>query len=147
MSNTPAVGFTSAMPLGQSVNNEPVIEWAWIDTCCIDKSSSSELSEAINSMWAWYRSAEFCVAYLSDVQQFSERRSSYDEVQGSSPKASKQGNDNGEEESNDPDSEIDNLNTEVHHSEWFTRGWVSDLPFQYTSIAGSPQQCEGLALR
>jgi len=28
-------------------------EYAWIDTCCIDKSSSSELQEAINSMWAW----------------------------------------------------------------------------------------------
>lgn len=28
-------------------------EYAWVDTCCIDKTSSSELSEAINSMWAW----------------------------------------------------------------------------------------------
>jgi len=28
-------------------------EWVWIDTCCIDKSSSAELSEAINSMFAW----------------------------------------------------------------------------------------------
>ena len=27
--------------------------WVWIDTCCIDKSSSAELSEAINSMFAW----------------------------------------------------------------------------------------------
>src|SRR5690242_8820559 len=26
----------------------------WLDTCCIDKSSSSELSEAINSMFQWY---------------------------------------------------------------------------------------------
>lgn len=26
----------------------------WIDTCCIDKSSSAELSEAINSMYRWY---------------------------------------------------------------------------------------------
>ena len=29
------------------------IDWAWVDTCCIDKRSSAELSEAINSMFAW----------------------------------------------------------------------------------------------
>ena len=40
---------------------------AWIDTCCIDKTSSSELSEAINSMYRWYQAAEVCYAYLSDV--------------------------------------------------------------------------------
>ncbi|KAK1727128.1 heterokaryon incompatibility protein-domain-containing protein [Colletotrichum acutatum] len=42
-------------------------DWIWIDTCCIDKSSSSELSEAINSMFRWYREAEICYAYLEDV--------------------------------------------------------------------------------
>ncbi|KDN66776.1 putative heterokaryon incompatibility protein [Colletotrichum sublineola] len=41
--------------------------WIWIDTCCIDKSSSSELSEAINSMFTWYRDADVCFAYLADV--------------------------------------------------------------------------------
>jgi hypothetical protein len=46
------------------------IEWAWVDTCCIDKRSSAELSEAINSMWKWYRSARYCVAYLADVPSF-----------------------------------------------------------------------------
>ena len=39
----------------------------WIDTCCIDKSSSAELSEAINSMFRWYRNADVCYAFLSDV--------------------------------------------------------------------------------
>jgi len=39
----------------------------WIDTCCIDKSSSAELSEAINSMFRWYREASICYAFLSDV--------------------------------------------------------------------------------
>ena len=39
----------------------------WIDTCCIDKSSSAELSEAINSMFRWYSEAEVCYAYLQDV--------------------------------------------------------------------------------
>jgi hypothetical protein len=42
-------------------------EWVWIDTCCIDKRSSAELSEAINSMWEWYGKAQECYAYLSDV--------------------------------------------------------------------------------
>ncbi|KAF9075573.1 heterokaryon incompatibility protein-domain-containing protein [Rhodocollybia butyracea] len=43
-------------------------EYIWIDTCCIDKSSSSELSEAINSMYRYYSRAQVCYAYLTDVQ-------------------------------------------------------------------------------
>jgi hypothetical protein len=39
----------------------------WIDTCCIDKTSSAELSEAINSMYMWYQNSQVCYAYLSDV--------------------------------------------------------------------------------
>ncbi|KXH56317.1 HET domain-containing protein [Colletotrichum nymphaeae SA-01] len=42
-------------------------DWIWIDTCCIDKASSSELSEAINSMFRWYKEAAICLAYLSDI--------------------------------------------------------------------------------
>ena len=42
-------------------------QYIWIDTCCIDKSSSAELSEAINSMYTWYKKAEICYAYLADV--------------------------------------------------------------------------------
>lgn len=41
-------------------------KFIWIDTCCIDKSSSAELSEAINSMYAWYKNAKVCYAYLED---------------------------------------------------------------------------------
>ena len=41
-------------------------EWLWLDTCCIDKSSSAELSEAINSMYEWYKSAFVCLVYLHD---------------------------------------------------------------------------------
>lgn len=40
----------------------------WVDTCCINKESSAELSEAINSMYIWYRECSSCVAYLSDVE-------------------------------------------------------------------------------
>ncbi|KAF2730001.1 HET-domain-containing protein [Polyplosphaeria fusca] len=39
----------------------------WVDTCCIDKASSAELQEAINSMYQWYQKADRCYVYLSDV--------------------------------------------------------------------------------
>lgn len=42
-------------------------DWIWIDTCCIDKTSSAELTEAINSMFNYYSKARLCLAYLSDV--------------------------------------------------------------------------------
>ncbi|KAK3386527.1 heterokaryon incompatibility protein-domain-containing protein, partial [Podospora didyma] len=53
--------------------------WAWVDTCCIDKTSSAELSEAINSMYRWYAEAAVCHIYLADVgidQQFKSTLSS-----------------------------------------------------------------------
>ncbi|KAK4041429.1 heterokaryon incompatibility protein-domain-containing protein [Parachaetomium inaequale] len=43
-------------------------DWAWVDTCCIDKRSSAELSEAINSMFRWYKESAVCYAYFADVQ-------------------------------------------------------------------------------
>lgn len=41
------------------------LQHVWVDTCCIDKSSSAELSEAINSMFKWYRDAAVCFVYLN----------------------------------------------------------------------------------
>ncbi|PMD63131.1 uncharacterized protein K444DRAFT_610007 [Hyaloscypha bicolor E] len=41
--------------------------FVWIDTCCIDKTSNAELSEAINSMFRWYHNALVCLVYLADV--------------------------------------------------------------------------------
>ncbi|EXA36468.1 hypothetical protein FOQG_11195 [Fusarium oxysporum f. sp. raphani 54005] len=43
------------------------LKYAWIDTCCIDKESSKELDEAINSMFQWYRRAAVCYTYMADV--------------------------------------------------------------------------------
>ncbi len=43
------------------------IDYVWIDTCCIDKTSSAELSEAINSMFRWYAESMVCYAFLDDV--------------------------------------------------------------------------------
>jgi hypothetical protein len=47
-------------------------DWVWIDSCCIQKTSSSELQEAINSMWAWYQQSTVCYVYLTDVPTKSE---------------------------------------------------------------------------
>ncbi|RFU35522.1 hypothetical protein B7463_g826, partial [Scytalidium lignicola] len=69
-------------------------EFVWIDTCCIDKTNSTELSEAINSMYRWYQSAEVCYAYLADV--------SFDIV-------------------NQVDNPV---YPELSASRWFTRGWT-----------------------
>ncbi|KAK2043744.1 HET-domain-containing protein [Colletotrichum somersetense] len=44
-------------------------EWVWVDTCCIDKTSSAELSEAINSMFRWYHQSSVCYVYLGDLPQ------------------------------------------------------------------------------
>lgn len=44
-------------------------EYIWIDTVCINKESSAELSEAINSMWLYYSRSHVCYAYLSDVSE------------------------------------------------------------------------------
>jgi hypothetical protein len=69
-------------------------DWIWIDTCCIDKSSSTELSEAISSMFYWYRNAEICLAYLCDVRK-----------------------------DPDP-SRIFKIQGSTEDSEWFRRGWT-----------------------
>ncbi|KAH9922795.1 heterokaryon incompatibility protein-domain-containing protein, partial [Epithele typhae] len=41
--------------------------WLWADMCCINKTSSTELSEAINSMYRYYAAAGVCYAYFFDV--------------------------------------------------------------------------------
>jgi len=67
----------------------------WVDTCCIDKSNNSELSEAINSMFRWYRKAAKCYVYLADV----------------STKKS-------------VDLSSQHWKTAFRNSRWFTRGWT-----------------------
>lgn len=43
------------------------LEYFWVDTCCINQANHAELSEAIASMFRWYRDAQHCYVYLSDV--------------------------------------------------------------------------------
>lgn len=49
------------------------IDYVWNDTCCIDKSSSAELSEAINSMYEFYAKSAVCFAYLDDVDDYPQK--------------------------------------------------------------------------
>ena len=70
--------------------------YAWVDSCCIDKRSSAELSEAINSMYTWYRDAGICIVYLVDVPGRTEQMM------------------------DQPGAQIEAFKK----SRWFTRGWT-----------------------
>jgi hypothetical protein len=52
------------------------VDYVWIDNFCIDKESSAELSESINSMFTWYRDAVTCYAYMADVPAGEDPRTS-----------------------------------------------------------------------
>ncbi|KAI1419318.1 heterokaryon incompatibility protein-domain-containing protein [Xylaria sp. FL1777] len=47
--------------------NSRGLKYAWVDTCCIDKTSSAELTEAINSMFEWYKLSQVCFAFVTDL--------------------------------------------------------------------------------
>ncbi|PMD39477.1 HET-domain-containing protein, partial [Hyaloscypha variabilis F] len=59
------LGFSKIERTCQLARNRN-IGYAWVDTCCIDKSSSAELTEAINSMFRWYKQSHICFVFLSD---------------------------------------------------------------------------------
>ncbi|CAD6441400.1 6ba9a8d4-dbe1-4fdd-98f0-a61d64fc5e7e-CDS [Sclerotinia trifoliorum] len=71
------------------------LRYFWVDTCCIDKSSSAEITESINSMFRWYENAAKCYVYLSDVTT-----NNYDQTNFSSWQPA------------------------FCKSRWFTRGWI-----------------------
>lgn len=63
---TSKAGFDKIRFCGEQARRDG-LQYFWVDTCCIDKSSSAELAEAINSMFRWYRDAAKCYVFLSDV--------------------------------------------------------------------------------
>jgi Tol biopolymer transport system component len=71
------------------------LQYFWVDTCCIDKSNSTEFSEAINSMFRWYRNAARCYVYLTDVST-----------------------------NNRSDLSPEPWEAAFNQSRWFTRGWT-----------------------
>ncbi|KAK3986009.1 heterokaryon incompatibility protein-domain-containing protein [Cladorrhinum sp. PSN332] len=86
---------------------EQGIRYAWIDTCCIDKSSSAELSEAINSMFRWYKESTACCVYLSDLSPVYPSRS---DLPTDNPRL-------------DP-FVANHTMANLHKCRWFTRGWT-----------------------
>jgi hypothetical protein len=105
----------------------------WVDTNCINKSSSAELSEAINSMFAWYRNSEVCYVYLADVEDPDNVAGGLDE---DFDNVSRElGDDSDESEELDwvdylgrrnPVKDIKNVRftKSLRKSRWFTRGWT-----------------------
>jgi hypothetical protein len=63
---TEKTGYTKIRFCGERAAADG-LEYFWVDTCCINKSTSDELSTAINSMFRWYQRASKCYVYLSDV--------------------------------------------------------------------------------
>jgi hypothetical protein len=59
-------GFKKLEFCGKQAKHDD-LHYFWVDTCCIDKSNHIELTTAINSMFRWYKNAERCYVYLSDV--------------------------------------------------------------------------------
>ncbi|KAK5709507.1 hypothetical protein LTR17_019734 [Elasticomyces elasticus] len=49
------------------LSKEQGLEYTWIDTCCVDKTSSAELSETINSMFQWYWDSAECYVFMNDM--------------------------------------------------------------------------------
>ncbi|KAF7531749.1 hypothetical protein G7054_g8587 [Neopestalotiopsis clavispora] len=64
-------GYRKILFCGQQAKRDG-IQHFWVDTCCIDKRSSAELSESINKMFLWYQKAQKCYVYLADVPSGSE---------------------------------------------------------------------------
>jgi hypothetical protein len=67
---TSKAGYEKIRRCGEIAAKEG-LDYFWVDTCCIDKTSSEELSQAINSMFIWYKRAAVCYAYLSDISSTS----------------------------------------------------------------------------
>jgi hypothetical protein len=92
------------------------LQYFWVDTCCIDKSNSFELTEAINSMFQWYRKAAKCYVYLSDIS-----KTDYD--------------DNG-------DLSWTRFISAFKKSSWFTRGWTLQELIASTSVIFFSSDCK-----
>jgi hypothetical protein len=91
------LGYEKILFCGQQAKRDS-LQYFWVDTCCIDKSNSVELQEAINSMFRWFQNAAKCYVYLSDVSITSQKAS-------------------------DQFSEF-TWESAFRESRWFTRGWT-----------------------
>ncbi|KAK4222707.1 putative vegetative incompatibility protein [Podospora fimiseda] len=60
-------GYRKTLKACEQALSRDNLKFTWVDTCCIDKESSAKLSEAIRSMYKWYKNAQVCYVYLSDL--------------------------------------------------------------------------------
>lgn len=65
-SGTHKAGYKKITFCARQAQNDH-LEYFWVDSCCIDQSSSAELSTAINSMYRWYQNSDKCYVYMADV--------------------------------------------------------------------------------
>lgn len=94
----------------QAIEDE--IRYVWIDTCCIDKTSSAELTESINSMYRWYYSAQICYAFLHDAKPLS------------ASSDIEQTDWNRDGRPHVKESIYHMYKASIQHCRWFTRGWT-----------------------
>lgn len=88
------------------------LQFFWVDTCCIDKLSSAELSEAINSMFQWYHKADKCYVYLSDVSTGTTLETALCRAEDIDPYVK------------DVRKSSQEWETAFQQSRWFSRGWT-----------------------
>jgi hypothetical protein len=105
--DTKMAGYGKIQFCGEQAKRDG-LQYFWVDTCCIDRSNSTELAEAINSMFRWYQSATKCYVYLSDVSR---------------PTC----------DTDDRSTELPHEAT-FRKSTWFTRGWTLQELVAPTSV-------------
>lgn len=74
------------------------LQYSWVDTCCINKTDTTELQHAINSMFRWYKDAAVCYVFLTDVSTVKRKV--------------------------DNESSLASWEPAFRVSRWFTRGWT-----------------------
>ena len=106
-----------------TLNSKERLKYIWNDTCCIDKTNTPELSEAINSMFKWYARATVCYAQLADFESDFLPRP---RISGYQPNGWAQGR--GQSYEMPPlHSSLqltDMAKNQLRRCRWFTRGWT-----------------------
>lgn len=97
------------------------LRFFWVDTCCINKENTVELSDAINSMFEWYRNATRCYVYLSDVSTTAFASNKEEKLTKYMPLQSNWTSMVGISNEEDNPSLWD---SDFRKSKWFTRGWT-----------------------
>ncbi|KAF9473428.1 hypothetical protein BDN70DRAFT_867408, partial [Pholiota conissans] len=59
-------GYRKLVQFSRAALENHELSLGWMDTVCIDKSSSSELDESIRSMYKWYENSSVCITYLAE---------------------------------------------------------------------------------